>query len=166
MVGFTVTAPTATHRNVRVIRDACFPLAYALSAAAVGKPTSTVMREVAGGHAVVTVVLAEYGGGAAQAALDALATALDECVGGFTATVDGEGRAFSRLVPELAPEGADQAMAWGAVVERDGVKSPVKTVVFRKGATVGYLTAVPKGSAPKDFSVPDAVVDAQLAKLS
>ncbi|MFI6249982.1 hypothetical protein [Streptomyces sp. NPDC051016] len=159
-------ADEAGHRDVRLTKDACGPVAYVLSAEAAGRPVSVVVREASDEHAVVTVVLAEYGGGAAQAALDALATALDECAGGFTATVDGEGRAYSRLVPELAPEGADQAMAWGAVVERDCVKAPVKAVVFRKGATVGYLTAVPKGSAPKDFSVPDAVVDAQLAKLS
>ncbi|MFG2969186.1 hypothetical protein ACGFZS_38555 [Streptomyces sp. NPDC048288] len=169
--GFVVTAVPAAEaagrREVKASRDVCAPAGHVLSTTVVGNPTSTVVRRVSNGRAVVTVVLAEYDEGkSAQSALDVLAAAIDECADGFTAAVDDERRTYSRLVPELAPEGADQAMAWGAVVERDGVKAPVKAVVFRKGATVGYLTAVPEGSALKDFSVPDAVVDAQLAKLS
>ncbi|MEU5343995.1 hypothetical protein AB0H18_24690 [Streptomyces sp. NPDC020766] len=56
-------------------------------------------------------------------------------------------------------------MALGAVVEQDGVKSPVKVVVFRKGSTVGYVSAVPEGRVGEGFAVLSAVVDAQLAKL-
>jgi hypothetical protein len=49
----------------------------------------------------------------------------------------------------------------------DGVKSPVKTVVVRKGATLAYVPAVNLASAAsgKDFDFPTEIVDAQLAKL-
>ncbi|MFD3314289.1 hypothetical protein [Streptomyces sp. NPDC058694] len=57
-------------------------------------------------------------------------------------------------------------MALGAVVERNGAKGPAKVVVFRKGSSVGYGSAVPEGRVGKGFAVPSAVVDAQLAKLS
>ncbi|WP_409471580.1 hypothetical protein [Streptomyces sp. HC307] len=162
--GFTVTAAGAP--VVRVSQNACAPAAYALSGTVIGKPASTVVRQASGEGAVVTVALAEYEAEQAQSAMDALGTAVDDCASGFTATVDGEDRAFRKIALELAPEGADQAMGLGAVVKRAGAKTPVKAVVFRKGNTVAYVSAVPEGSAPKDFAVPAAIVDAQLAKLS
>lgn len=155
--GFTVsTAPD--DRKVQVTRNACAPLAYALSGTVVGKPTSTVVREASGEGATVTVVLAEYEPDQAQSAMDAIATALDECAAGFTATVDGVEHKVGKVAPELAPEGADQAMGLGATVERAGKKTPTKAVILRTGNTVAYLSGTP--------SVPAAVLDAQLVKLS
>ncbi|KUL40872.1 hypothetical protein ADL12_12550 [Streptomyces regalis] len=162
--GFTVTEAKAP--AVRVSQNACAPAGYILSGMVIGKPASTVVRQASGEDTVVSVVLAEYEAEQAQPAMDALATAVDECAGGFTATVDGEERGFGKVALELAPEGTDQAMGLRAVVERAGVKTPVKAVALRKGNTVAYVSAVPEGSVPKDFAVPAAVVDAQLAKLS
>ncbi|MPY56805.1 hypothetical protein [Streptomyces spongiae] len=152
-------------RDVRVTENTCAPVAYVLSGTVVGGLTSMVVREASGEDAAVTVVLAQYEGERAQSAMDDLSTAVAECAGGFTVTVDGDERTVGKVAPEIAPPGADQAMALGAVVESGGVKAPVKVVVFRKGATVGYISAVPTGKAGKDFAVPHAVVDAQLAKL-
>ncbi|MFF8973202.1 hypothetical protein [Streptomyces sp. NPDC014995] len=155
--GFTVSTP-ADGRSVKVTQNACAPLAYALSGTPVGKPTSTVVREASGEGAVVTVVLAEYESDQAQTAMDAIGTALDECAAGFTATVDGEEHKAGKVAPELAPEGTDQAMGLGVTVERSGKKTPTKAVILRSGNTVAYLSGTP--------SIPAAVVDAQLIKLS
>ncbi|MPY54995.1 hypothetical protein [Streptomyces acidicola] len=167
--GYAVTSPAddevTAQRDVKVADDVCDPVAYALSTTVVGKPTSTVVREAMGEKAAVTVVLAEYAGEQAQGAMDDLSTAVSECAGGFAVTVNGEERKVGKVVPEIAPQGADQAMALGAVVESGGLKTPVKVVVLRKGATVGYISAVPTGKGDKAFAVPAAVVDAQLAKL-
>ncbi|MFE4665115.1 hypothetical protein ACFRI7_25710 [Streptomyces sp. NPDC056716] len=154
-------------REVQVAQDACAPLGRALSGVVVGEPVSTEVREAVGEGAAVTVVLAEYADGQAESVMDVLAGSAGECADGFTATVDDEARDFEAVVPELAPEGADQAMALGALFERDGVKASVKVVVLRKGNTVAYLSAVPDGRGVSgDFVVPAAVVNAQLAKLA
>ncbi|MEU5343999.1 hypothetical protein AB0H18_24710 [Streptomyces sp. NPDC020766] len=167
--GFSVTVPADVEavgqRDVRTEEDACGSVAYVVSGTVVGKPASTQVREAAGEGAAVTVVLAEYQGERAQGAMDDLSTAVAECAAGFTVTVDGAERKVGKVAPEIAPEGADQAMALGAVVERDRTKTPVKVVVFRKGSTVGYVSAVPTDKADEDFAVPAAVVDAQLAKF-
>ncbi|GAA3809811.1 hypothetical protein ACFS5L_44380 [Streptomyces phyllanthi] len=167
--GFSVAVAAAGdavgQRDVRVTESACAPVAYVLWGTVVGKPASTVVREASGEGAAVTVVLAEYEGERAQRAMDDLSGAVAECSDGFTVTVDGDELKVGKVVPEIAPEGGDQAMGLGAVVESDGVKTPVKAVVFRKGATVGYISAAPKGKTDKDFAVPTAVVDAQLVKL-
>ncbi|MET8166046.1 hypothetical protein ABZT34_17630 [Streptomyces sp. NPDC005329] len=155
--GFTVSTPD-DRRKVRVEQDACAPLAYALSGTVVGKPATTVVREAFGEGAEVTVVLAEYASGQAQQAMDAIATALDECAAGFTATVDGDEHKVGKVAPELAPEGVDQAMAVGATVARSsGKATPTKAVVLRSGSTVAYLSGTP--------SVPATVLDAQVVKL-
>ncbi|MFJ9023681.1 hypothetical protein ACIRPU_27480 [Streptomyces sp. NPDC102259] len=155
--GFTVSTPDDA-REVQVTQDACAPLAYALSGTAVGKPATTVVRKATGEGATVTVVLAEYGSDRAQQAMDAIATALDECAAGFTATVDGDEHKVGKVAPELAPEGVDQAMAVGATVARSsGKATPTKAVVLRSGNTVAYLSGTP--------SVPATVLDAQLVKL-
>ncbi|MFH8800589.1 hypothetical protein ACH4F6_13475 [Streptomyces sp. NPDC017936] len=154
--GFTVSTP-AGPRKVQVTRNACAPLAHALSGTTVGKPASTVVREASGEGATVTVVLAEYASDEAQMAMDAIATALDECAAGFTATVDGDEHKVGEVAPEIAPEGTDQAMGVGATVERAGKKEPAKALILRSGTTVAYLSGTP--------SIPTAVVDAQLVKL-
>ncbi|WP_194236048.1 hypothetical protein [Streptomyces acidicola] len=167
--GFSVTVPAAygvvRQQDVRVAQSACGSAGYALSGTVVGKPTSTVVRKASGEGAVVTVVLAEYVGEQAQGAMGDLSAVVSECAGGFAVTVNGEERKVGKVAAEIAPAGADQAMALGAVVESGGVKTPVKVVVLRKGATVGYISAVPADKADRDFAVPTAVLDAQLVKL-
>ncbi|MFI1924813.1 hypothetical protein [Streptomyces sp. NPDC020377] len=154
--GFTVSTPDDA-REVRVTQDACAPLAYALSGTAVGRPATTVVRKATGEGAEVTVVLAEYGSDQAQQAMDAIATALDECAAGFTATVDGDEHKVGEVAPELAPEGVDQAMGVGATVTRSGRATPAKAVILRSGNAIAYLSGTP--------SIPATVLDAQLVKL-
>ncbi|MEU9306706.1 hypothetical protein [Streptomyces sp. NPDC048256] len=154
--GFTVSTPDDA-RKVRVTQDACAPLAYALSGTAVGKPATTVVRKATGEGAEVTVVLAEYASDEAQQAMDAIATALDECAAGFTATVDGDEHKVGKVAPELAPEGVDQAMGVGATVTRSGRAAPAKAVILRSGNAIAYLSGTP--------SIPATVLDAQLVKL-
>ncbi|MDQ0581544.1 hypothetical protein [Streptomyces rishiriensis] len=154
--GFTVSTPDG-RRKVRVTQDACAPLAYALSGAAVGKPVTTVVREASGEGAEVTVVLAEYASDRAQQAMDAIATAVDACAAGFTATVDGKEHQVAKVAPELAPEGVDQAMGVGATVTRSGKATPTKAVILRSGNAIAYLSGAP--------SIPATVLDAQLVKL-
>lgn len=161
----TVTEAAIDQREVRVPWRACVSAAYVLSGTVLGKPKSMVVRQASGEDVMVTVVLAQYEGDQAQSAMEGLAAAVDECADGFTATVDGEERGFKKVALDLAPDGADQAMGLGAVVERAGGKTRGKAVLLRKGNTVAYLSAVPKGRAPRDFAVPAALVDAQLAKL-
>ncbi|MCX5373260.1 hypothetical protein [Streptomyces sp. NBC_00103] len=154
--GFTVSTPDDA-RKVRVTQDACAPLAYALSGTAVGRPATTVVRKATGEGAEVTVVLAEYASDQAQQAMDAIATALDECAAGFTATVDGDEHKVGKVAPELAPEGVDQAMGVGATVTRSGRAAPAKAVILRSGNAIAYLSGTP--------SIPATVLDAQLVKL-
>ncbi|MEU9267376.1 hypothetical protein AB0E04_18260 [Streptomyces sp. NPDC048251] len=154
--GFTVSTPDDA-RKVQVTQDACAPLAYALSGTVVGKPATTVVRRATGEGAEVTVVLAEYASDEAQQAMDAIATALDECAAGFTATVDGDEHKVGKVAPELAPEGVDQAMGVGATVTRSGRAAPAKAVILRSGNAIAYLSGTP--------SIPATVLDAQLVKL-
>lgn len=148
----------ADQRKVQVKRNACAPLAYALSGTTVGKPTSTMIREASGEGATVTVILAEYTSDQAQKAMEVLAAALDACTAGFTTTVDGEKHKVGKVAPEIAPEGVDQAMGLSATVERAGKRSPVEAVVLRSANVVAYLSGTP--------AVPAAVLDAQLVKLT
>ncbi|WP_406008473.1 hypothetical protein OG440_21840 [Streptomyces sp. NBC_00637] len=154
--GFTVSTPDQG-RKVKVTQDACAPLAYALSGTAVGKPATTVVRKATGEGAEVTVVLAEYPSDQAQQAMDAIATAVDECAAGFRATVDGDEHKVGKVAPELAPEGVDQAMGVGATVTRSGKATPTKAVILRSGNAIAYLSGDP--------SIPATVLDAQLVKL-
>ncbi|MFE4665105.1 hypothetical protein ACFRI7_25655 [Streptomyces sp. NPDC056716] len=153
-------------REVQVAQDACAPLARALSGVVVGEAASTEVREAVGEGSAVTIALAEYADGQAESVMDDLAVSADECAAGFTATVDGVERKFEKAAPEIAPEGADQAVGLGAVVEEGEVETPVKAIVLRKGNIVAYLSAAPDGGAAEGFSIPAAVINAQLAKLA
>ncbi|MEU9334999.1 hypothetical protein AB0D49_17795 [Streptomyces sp. NPDC048290] len=163
--GFAVSG-SADRREVRDAPDDCAPLAQALSGAVVADPESTEARQVTGEGAIVTVVLAGYGDGKASAAMDRLAASTDRCAEGFTVTVDGAEHRFEAALPELAPQGAEQAMALSARVEQGEEKTPVKVVVLRQGNTLAYLSAIPDGVATKDFAVPPPVIGAQLLKLA
>jgi hypothetical protein len=62
-------------------------------------------------------------------------------------------------------------MAFDVTVERDGEKAPLKAVVFRKGDTVGCLSAesAGRGEAPGKggaFEFPVRVHEAQLVNLT
>ncbi|MEU9559650.1 hypothetical protein [Streptomyces fumanus] len=143
---------------MEVARSGCAPLAQALSGAAVGDPAETVVRRLAGEDATVTTLLAEYRPGQVPTAMDAIGTALDECADGFTATVDGAEREVGEIVPELAPEGIDQAMGWRASVKGAREPVPVESVVLRVGDTLAYLSGTP--------TLPASAVEAQVAKLA
>ncbi|MFE0424709.1 hypothetical protein [Streptomyces sp. NPDC058953] len=143
----------------------CLPVAHALAGVALGKPESvTGQREVTGEGVVTTVTLGLYGRDGGPEAMEGLAEALQKCGGGFSATVKGVGQKVSKVAAEVAPQGADQAMAFGAEVTRGGKTVPVKAVVFRKGITVGYLSAT--GADIKDFAFPVEVFEAQIVRLA
>jgi hypothetical protein len=62
-------------------------------------------------------------------------------------------------------------MAFDVTVERDGKEAPLKAIVFRKGDTVGCLSAesTGKGGAPgkgEAFEFPVRVHEAQLVNLT
>ncbi|MGP2442851.1 hypothetical protein [Streptomyces sp. JW3] len=145
--GFTVGQGKPAEVGVEV--EVCAPLGRALAGAVVGERASVVVRDASGEGAVVRVVVAEYEGGEAAGALDAIGVAFDGCVEGFRGTVDGERREFEKVTAAPAPDGTDQAVGLKAGDRR--------AFVLRVGDTVAYLSGTP--------DVPDALLDAQLLKL-
>lgn len=167
VAGYAVKEPSAEERvEQRAVKtdDACEPLAYAMSGAAVGKPESAEVRQAVGGGTATTVALAVYEGEHAQEAMAALSDAADDCAKGFPLSVGREEQRVTKVVRELAPQGTDQAMAFEVTAEQ-GV---VKVVVFRKGGTVGYFSTVSTAAAGvgKAFTVPAAVIEAQLLNIA
>ncbi|MGW0819708.1 hypothetical protein [Streptomyces sp. NPDC002845] len=167
--GFTVRVPTADEaagqQDVQTSEAPCAPVAYALAGTVIGKPSATEVRRAV--HARedtrVTVTLASYDGTAAQAALETLSESVDACAAGFTTTVHGQDWHVTELTRQLAPEGADQAMALGAQVERDGSRASMAAVVLRDEGTVGYVSA--RGGAGEGSAVPAEVIEAQLRRF-
>ncbi|MFG3495383.1 hypothetical protein [Streptomyces sp. NPDC047928] len=160
IAGYTVEETAAGERVERkdVSTDgACAPLGYALAGAPVGEAKSTVARQAVGEAGTTDVTLGAYGGQDALAAMTALSDSADACSKGFTVQVKGDERQVTAVVREVAPSGTDQAMAFAVTTTSGGKKTLVKVVVLRKGDTLVQLTAP---------EVPQAVVDAQLLKLT
>ncbi|HEX5569254.1 MAG TPA: hypothetical protein VFY14_20450 [Streptomyces sp.] len=110
--------------------------------------------------------LSSYDGEGAGKAVAALRTAAAKCSGGFTATVSGDKQKVTKLADESV-KGGEEALAWTVTVEQDGEKMPLKLVAVRQGdvlATFSVINVAAAGSG-KDFDLPTAVVDAQVAKL-
>ncbi|MGV9313720.1 hypothetical protein ACWDR0_16250, partial [Streptomyces sp. NPDC003691] len=93
-----------------------------------------------------------------------LSQAVTACAGGFATNVKTTEQQLTDVKPDLAPQGAEQAMAFTAQVKKAGATHPVKVVVFRKGTTVGYLTAT--GTPGKTLTFPAKVFEAQLVNLA
>lgn len=183
--GHKVTEPTATvdRKDIKPGSDACAPVAYAMLGSVVDEPAATVQREtqkkidpaeaaksgdVSGLDATrVLLRLTSYDGAAAQTVMKSLDTAAKACADGFEVTVDGSSQDVTKVSTDTAPKGADEAIAINYLSEAEGTKIPMKVVVFRKGGTVGYFTALNLASAAtgKDFAFPTEVVEAQVKKL-
>ncbi|WP_307835281.1 hypothetical protein [Streptomyces adelaidensis] len=189
--GHKVTEPTATveQKDVQAEDEACAPLAYAAIGTVIDEPGATVQREAASepdteaaadaqnpedaldtGLDVTRTLLrlSSYEGDGAKAAMDSLTKSVADCAKGFKLTAQGTDQQVTKVAEATAPEGADQAVALEVVTEAEGSKVPMKVVVFRKGGTVGYFTALNIGALAtgKDFDFPTKVVDAQLDKLA
>ncbi|MFF3556798.1 hypothetical protein ACWD4V_34385 [Streptomyces tsukubensis] len=168
--GHTVAATgvtAVTGKDVTVSDDDkdCLPVAHALAGVPVGKTRSTTPgQQVTGSGVTTTVALGLYEGQGGQSAMELLSGALETCAGGFKASVKGTQQQLTDVKADLAPQGAEQAMAYTANVEKAGKTVPVKVVVFRKGTTVGYLSAT--GAPGKKLTFPTKVFEAQLVKLA
>ncbi|MDW8806619.1 hypothetical protein P1P68_17940 [Streptomyces scabiei] len=184
--GHKVSEPTGTvdRKTIEPGSDACAPVAYAMLGSVVDDPAATVQREtqkkidpaeaaksgdVSGLDATRTLLrLSAYEGEAAQAVMTSLTASAKDCADGFEVTADGTAQEVTEVTTDPAPEGADEAIALTFLSEAEGTKIPMKVVVFREGATVGYITALNLASAAtgKDFDFPAEVVEAQVKKLA
>lgn len=184
--GHKVGEPTGTvdRKDIEPGSDACAPVAYAMLGSVVDEPAATVQREtqkkidpaeaaksgdVSGLDATRTLLrLSAYDGEAAQAVMKSLTVSAEDCADGFEVTADGTAQQVTKVSTDPAPEGADEAIALTFLSEAEGMKVPMKVVVFREGATVGYVTALNLASAAtgKDFDFPTEVVEAQVKKLT
>ncbi|MEU3603560.1 hypothetical protein ABZ714_33360 [Streptomyces sp. NPDC006798] len=167
--GYKVAAASGVGgKDVRVAEDdeGCLPVAHALAGVALGKPESVSGRRLSGDGVETAVTLGLYDRDGGPAVMDGLAEALKKCAGGFDVTVAGAGQRVAKVVAEVAPQGAEQAMAFGAEVTREGKTVPVKVVVFRKGYTVGQLSATAAKTGTKDFVFPVKVFEAQIVRLA
>ncbi|NEC87949.1 hypothetical protein [Streptomyces sp. SID12501] len=120
------------------------------------------------------VSLASYGQeAAAKAVMAGIGRAVRECAaGGFVYTVAGKDWVKTVKVQKAGVPagtgGADEVIAANLTVSVDGVSGPVRVVVVREGGTVGYFPATNLASQATgdDFTLPAALVQAQLAKLA
>ncbi|KUH37593.1 MULTISPECIES: hypothetical protein [Streptomyces] len=181
--------------SVTVDKAECLPLAEASSGVALGKSTADVTRKVmeepkAGAEKpsfegmtekqieealastmAVTVTIDKLASYEAKGAADALASlraAATACAGGFTLTQDGEKTKIVK-VTEAKVSGGDEAGAWVLAADmEDGDTMAVKVAAVRQGSTLATFTAVNIGAAVggKDFPLPTAVIDAQVAKVA
>ncbi|MCX4982869.1 hypothetical protein [Streptomyces sp. NBC_00572] len=159
---------------------ACKPIADGMSSIATGKPAASAQRkaiempktegtaspeEALGALAapVTGVTLGAYEGQGAQEAFASLKTAGTDCAGGFTLIGGGEKTKIVKVAPETASAG-DEALAWTITTDVDGKPFLTKLVVFRKGNTLASFHTLSFGGAVK--SLPQAIIDAQAAKLS
>ncbi|MGW0845398.1 hypothetical protein ACWD26_35740 [Streptomyces sp. NPDC002787] len=183
--GHKVTAPTATvdQKDVETDSEECAPVAYAMVGSVVDEPSATVQRETAseidpakaaksvGASGLdttrVLLRLSAYDSAAAQTVMKSLNSSAKACAEGFKVTVDGTSQDVTKVSTATAPQGADEAIALDFLSEGGAAKIPMKIVVFRKGSTLGYFTALNIASAAtgKDFDFPTEVTEAQLKKL-
>jgi hypothetical protein len=171
---------------VSIDRKRCRPLGLVLNAVAPGKPVATVQGGAApditvpspdspvGGLdgtepmldlPIMAITLASYQDTAtAERQLAALQAALKPCRSGFAGTGSDEELRYTAVTRDRAPAVGDAALAFTATGEVEGVKGPEKVVVFRTGSTLTCITAYhPLG---QDFTIPQALIETQAAKLS
>ncbi|WP_228976579.1 hypothetical protein [Streptomyces sp. DH12] len=181
--------------SVTVDKAECLPLAELGSGLALGKPTADVTRKVmeepkAGAEKpsledmtekqieealtqsmAVTVTVDKLASYEAKGAADALASlraAATACTGGFTVTQDGEKTKIVKVAEEKV-SGGDEAGAWVVTADlEDGDSMTVKAAAVRQGTTLATFTAMNIGASAggKDFPMPTAVIDAQVAKVA
>ncbi|MEU7279503.1 hypothetical protein AB0A69_12080 [Streptomyces sp. NPDC045431] len=177
-------AEKITAAEITTDKPECLAVAHAVAGVAQGQPVGTTearrvtekpeknKKAVEGGDIMAAfnltttqVVLGSYDGKGAEGAFAALRKAAADCAGGFTTTWKGEQSKVAK-VTELKAAGGDEAAAWGVALEQDGETVTYKITAVRKGAVIGSFSSFNLISAQgKDFPLPTAVIEAQVAKL-
>ncbi|CAL9504694.1 hypothetical protein [Streptomyces sp. enrichment culture] len=136
--------------------------------------TEKEMEETLTSAFAVTVTvdkLAAYEGKGAEEAVASLRAAGTACAGGFTVTQDGEQTKVVK-VEEATVSGGDEAGAWVLTSESEEegetMTMAFKVAAVRQGATVATFMSMNIGASMggKDFPLPTAVIDAQVAKVA
>ncbi|MFD3814051.1 hypothetical protein ACFWRZ_03190 [Streptomyces rubiginosohelvolus] len=180
--------------GIKVDKEACLPIAHAMSGVAQEGAVATTKRKVIDepkktdeksledlgeGEAEdlfknafdltsTAVVLSSYEGAAGPDAFAALKKAAADCAGGFTATVGKTPTKIASITEEKVT-GGDEAAAWTVTSEDDGDTVPLKLAVLRKEGTVATFFAFNLAAAGGEgvkFELPTAVVAAQDKKLA
>ncbi|MFF3840252.1 hypothetical protein [Streptomyces sp. NPDC001930] len=168
--------------QVTTDKAACAPIAHAMSFISPGSPAASTQRKVLEepkkdasaspedailgglGARVTAVTLGSYDGQGAQEAFASVKKAGTECADGFTVVHLKEKTKVGKVAPESVTAG-DEAVAFTVTTEMEGEPFVSKLVVFRKGNTLASfstISLVPGGVK----ALPQAVIDAQAAKLS
>ncbi|MEU6939692.1 hypothetical protein ACFUJX_19080 [Streptomyces rubiginosohelvolus] len=180
--------------GIKVDKEACLPIAHAMSGVPQEGAVATTKRKVIDepkktdeksledlgeGEAEdlfknafdltsTAVVLSSYEGAAGPDAFATLKKAAADCAGGFTATVGKTPTKIASIAEEKVT-GGDEAAAWTVTSEDDGDTVPLKLAVLRKEGTVATFFAFNLAAAGGEgvkFELPTAVVAAQDKKLA
>ncbi|MFD6205334.1 hypothetical protein [Streptomyces rubiginosohelvolus] len=180
--------------GIKVDKEACLPIAHAMSGVPQEGAVATTKRKVIDepkktdeksledlgeGEAEdlfknafdltsTAVVLSSYEGAAGPDAFATLKKAAADCAGGFTATVGKTPTKIASITEEKVT-GGDEAAAWTVTSEDDGDTVPLKLAVLRKEGTVATFFAFNLAAAGGEgvkFELPTAVVAAQDKKLA
>ncbi|MDX3118283.1 MULTISPECIES: hypothetical protein [Streptomyces] len=182
----------ASKSAVKTDKEACAPLAYAMSGLAPGDTESdasnTLTEENTSAAATKSpgdisgsdlesafkveltfVGLSSYEGDGAEKAFKSVSDGVGACSGGFGITAQGEKQKITKVAPEQAAGGGDESVAFTVDSDVDGDGTATfHTQVVRKGNTVASFYTVDfaaLASTGKSSAVPAAVVAAQVAKL-
>jgi hypothetical protein len=182
----------ASKSAVKTDKEACAPLAYAMSGLAPGDTeadaSNTLTKDNVSAAATKSpgdvsesdlenafkvnmtfVGLSSYEGDGAEKALKAVSDGVAACSGGFGVTAQGEKQKITKVASEKASGSGDESVAFTVDSEVDGEGSATfHTEVVRKGNTVASFYTVDFAaltSTGKSSDVPAAVVEAQVAKL-
>jgi hypothetical protein len=172
------TAETTAAEKTKVTGEECEPLGRVMAGTAVSGSDATVYRRVTGTATSKAaaldlntgmITLASYpSADEAAAALKSVGDAVATCAGGFGWAVGGEKLSAGKVTKDTAPKAGEEAVAFTAVTEVEGVGAPYKAVVFRDGATLAHLVVANTASlvSGKDFTFPADLVTAQAGKLA
>ncbi|AEN11498.1 MULTISPECIES: hypothetical protein [unclassified Streptomyces] len=176
----------ARPEDVTVDKKECEPIGYTFYGVKRGTPVGNAGRKVvqepekedltdaadaleAGFDLTSSLVtLASYDGDGAEKNLAELRRSAAACAtGGFTLSVKGSEQKITKLTEEKV-SGGEEALAWTATMEEDGVVVPFKLVSLRQAGTVATFFSFNLGAAGEaeiDFGLPSEVVAAQVEKL-
>ncbi|WP_333740057.1 hypothetical protein [Streptomyces sp. IBSBF 2806] len=182
----------ASKSVVKTDKEACAPLAYAMSGLAPGDTEShasnTLTEENASAAATKSpgdisqsdlegafkvkltfVGLSSYEGDGAEKAFKSVSDGVAACSGGFGVTAQGEKQKITKVAPEQVTRSGDESVAFTVDSDVDGDGTATfHTQVVRKGNTMASFYTVDFASLTsggKSSAVPAAVVAAQAAKL-
>ncbi|MFI9565577.1 hypothetical protein [Streptomyces rishiriensis] len=182
----------ASKSVVKTDKEACAPLAYAMSGLAPGDTESNASNTLTEDNAsaaatkspgdisqsdiesafkvkMTFVGLSSYEGDGAEKAFTSVSDGVAACSGGFGITAQGEKQKITKVASEQASKSGDESVAFTVDSDVDGGGTATfHTQVVRKGNTVASFYTVDFASLTstgKSSAVPGAVVAAQVAKL-